>query len=410
VGVPHRIAMGVVWFFGLGALGMQLPFFGLYLHENAGLAGTRVGAVLALVPLVGLLVQPLWGQLGDRTGARARLLVLLSVGGALGYGALARAQGFAELLAATALLALFQTAFVPSAVSVTLALARDAGPHAFGLSRVWGTVGFLLFVVAFPHVLHAAQRAQGLERVPAGPSEPGLELMFAFAAVAVLLGGLASLALPRTGAVALRAPRGDWRRLLRHRPFLRALGLSVAGYFFLQGPLTLFPILVRERGGSLDAVSGMWVPMLLLEIPLVALSGATLARLGARGLVGLGLAAGGLRWLVCGLAGDLGWLYPAQLLHGVVVAGFVLGTPLYVESVVPERLRSTGQGALAMFGASLGGITSNLAAGWLLEHVGAAAPYLWGGLGALALGLLVPWLLPRGGEPSCDPRAEVVGP
>jgi MFS family permease len=138
--------------------------------------------------------------------------------------------------------------------------------------------------------------------------------------------------------------------------------------------------------------------MLLLEIPLVALSGASLARLGARGLVGLGLAAGGLRWLVCALASDLAWLYPVQLLHGVVVAGFVLGTPLYVESVVPERLRSTGQGVLAMFGASLGGISSNLASGWLLEHVGTRAPYLWGGLGALALGLLVPWLLPKDGD------------
>jgi MFS family permease len=270
--------MGLVWFFGLGALGMYLPFFGLYLHENAGLEGTRVGAVLALVPLVGLLVQPLWGQLADRTGARARLLVLLSVGGALGYGALARAEGFREVLLATGVLALFQTAFVPSAVSVTLALGRDAGPHAFGLTRVWGTVGFLAFVVAFPYALHAAQRAQGLEAVPGGPSEPGLELMFPLAALAALLGGLASLALPRTGAVALRAPRGDWRRLVRHGPFLRALGLSVLGYFFLQGPLTLFPLLVRERGGSLDSVSGMWVPMLLLEIPLVALSGASLAR------------------------------------------------------------------------------------------------------------------------------------
>ena len=400
--------MGLVWFFGLGALGMYLPFFGLYLHENAGLEGTRVGAVLALVPLVGLLVQPLWGQVADRTGARARLLVLLSVGGALGYGALARAEGFREVLLATGVLALFQTAFVPSAVSVTLALGRDAGPHAFGLSRVWGTVGFLSFVVAFPYALHAAQRAQGLAAVPGGPSEPGLELMFPLAALAVLLGGLASLALPRTGAVALRAPRGDWRRLVRHGPFLRALGLSVLGYFFLQGPLTLFPLLVRERGGSLDSVSGMWVPMLLLEIPLVALSGASLARLGARGLVGLGLAAGGLRWLVCALASDLAWLYPVQLLHGVVVAGFVLGTPLYVESVVPERLRSTGQGVLAMVGVSLGAITSHLGSGYLLEHAGPRAPYLVGGIGGLVLAALVPWWLPPVARPA--PAADEQSP
>ncbi len=391
--------MASVWFFGFGALGMYLPFFGLYLHENAWLGGARVGVVLAVVPLVGMAVQPLWGQLADRTGARARILVLVSLGAALGFAALGLARGFAALVLATALLAAFLTAFVPAAVAMTLALARRGDPHAFGLSRVWGTVGFLFFVVSVPHGLDAAQRAQGLARTPGGPSEPGLELIFAVASASVFVAGLAALALPRTGAVAMRAPRGDWRRLVHHGPYLRLLAFAFAGYVCLQGPLTIFPILVRARGGNLDSVSEMWVPMLLLEIPLVALSGASLERLGARGLLAIGILAGGARWLACGLAPGLGWIYPVQILHGVMVAGFILGAPLYVEAVVPERLRSTGQGLLTMLGASLGGITSNLASGWLLERVGPDVPYVAGGLGALLLGALVPFVLPPPGRP-----------
>jgi PPP family 3-phenylpropionic acid transporter len=391
--------MALVWFFGLGAFGLSLPFFGLYLHENAGLGGVRIGTVLALVPLVGMAVQPLWGQAADRSGARARLLVVIAVGGALGYAALFAARGFPALLAATALLAVFQTAFVPATVSVTFALARDAGAHAFGLSRVWGTVGFLLFVVAFPYGLDAVQRARGLAAVPGGPSEPGLELMFAVAGAAILAAGVAALRLPREGAVAVRAPRGDWQRLARHGPYLRVLGFAFAGYVCLQGPLNLFPVFVRARGGSLDSVSEMWVPMLVLEIPLVALSGASLERVGARGLLAIGVLAGGVRWLACGLTSGLDWVYPVQVLHGVSVAGFVLGAPLYVEAVVPERLRSTGQGLLTMLGASLGGIASNLASGWLLEAVGPDAPFVAGGAGALALAALVPLVLPPPGRP-----------
>jgi len=406
--MPHRVAMALVWFFGLGAVGMYLPFFGLYLHENAGLEGTRVGIVLALAPFVGMVVQPLWGQVADRSGARSRILVVVCAGAALGYAALWAAQSFPALLAATALLAAFQTAFVPGAVSVTLALARNAGPHAFGLSRVWGTLGFLFFVVAFPRALDAVQRARGLVPEPGGPSEPGLELMFALAGAAVLVGGLAALAIPLRGAVAVRAPRGDWTRLVAHGPYLRVLAFAFAGYVCLQGPLTLFPVFVRARGGTLASVSEMWVPMLLLEVPLVALSGATLARVGARGLLAIGIFAGGARWLVCGLSSGLDWVYPAQLLHGIAVVGFVLGAPLYVEAVVPERLRSTGQGILTMSGASLGGITSNLASGWLLERVGPDAPYLAGGIGALLLAALVPVALPRPGRP--PPAADEDGP
>jgi len=398
--MQHRLAMALVWFFGFGALGLYLPFFGLYLHENAGLGGTRVGVVLAVMPLVGLLVQPFWGQLADRTGGRAQVLVGVSVGAAAGYAALAVAQGFAGLVLATAFLAVFLGTFAPAAVAVTLALSRADDPHAFGLSRVWGTVGFLCFVAGFPWLLDAVQRARGLVPVPGGPSEPGLELAFALSSGLAFAAAIVALRLPRRGAVAARAAHGDWRRLLRSAPFLRVLAFSLAAYVCLQGPLTIFPLFVRERGGSLDAVSGMWVPMLLLEIPLVALSGASLERFGARGLIAIGVFCGGLRWLACGLATELAWLYPVQLLHAVTVAGFILGAPLYVEAVVPEQLRSTAQGVLTMVGSSLGGVTSNLAAGWLFEHVGTDAPYLVGGVGAIALGLLVPLLLPRPARPA----------
>ncbi len=71
-----------------------------------------------------------------------------------------------------------------------------------------------------------------------------------------------------------------------------------------------------------------------------------------------------------------------------------------MDAVVPERLRSTGQGLLAMLGVSIGGIASNLSTGWLIEHVSVDAPYVAGGLGALVLGCLVPLLLPRPAPPS----------
>ena len=394
--MQRPLVIALVWFFCLGAIGAFLPFFSLYLRENAGLSGMQLGIVLATLPLMGIAAQPFWGQIADRTGSRARVLVLIAFGAALGYAALYTARGFVALLLLTGVLAFFAQAIVPNCVAVTLALARRAGPHAFGYARVWGTVGFLAVVVGFPWLLHAVQTERGLEASP-GISEPGLELMFPVSAAMVALGALLALALPRRGAIALRAGRGDWRTLLRHRPYVRVLGFTLVAYLFLHGPMTMFPVFVRAQGGSLDSVSRMWILMLSLEIPLIALSGASLARIGPRGLLAVGAMAGGLRWAICGFAPSLAWIYPVQILHGVVVAGLIIGGPLYVEAVVPERLRSTGQGLLAMVGVSVGGIASNLATGWLLDRVGPEAPYAIGGIGAMLLGCLVPLLLP---EPS----------
>jgi PPP family 3-phenylpropionic acid transporter len=388
-------SMCAIWFFCLGGLGVHFPYYSLYLSENAGLDAAEVGAIYAVIPLVGLCTQPFWGQVADRSGSRARVLALLALGTALGYAALYFWSGFAALLLGTALLACFSTALIPACVATTLALTRDADRHAFGLTRIWGTLGALALVVVFPPLLHAWQALRGLEPAPGGPSEPGLEIVFLGAALMLLIGCATARCLPGASSLALRAARGDWLKLLRQAPFVRLLALALLAYLFLQGPMALLPLLVRAHGGSLDWVSWMWIAMLIAEIPVIALLGETVARIGARGLLAVGVIAGGLRWLVCGISDDLAWILAVQLLHGVTVAGLLLGAPLYADRVVPEPLRSTGQAMLAMVGVSVGGIASYLGAGSLLERLGADAPFLAGGVGALLLGAAIPLLVPR---------------
>jgi PPP family 3-phenylpropionic acid transporter len=387
-------AMGAFWFFCLGSLGLFFPFFSLYLRENAGLAGWQIGVLLGTTPMVAIAAQPLWGALADRTGSRARVLGVLCLGAAVGFAGLALGTSFAWLLLATVLLACFSTPMIPTAISVTFAITQDMGAHAFGLCRVWGTFGFGVAVVTFPLALDAIEASAGLVASAGGPSEPALRAMFPATGAIVLVAALIALTLPRADALAVRAERGDWKRLFAHPPYVRLLVVGLLGYLLLQGPMALFPVFVRAHGGSLDTVSRLWILMLALEVPLIALSGASLQRLGARGLLAMGLAAGAVRWIVCGFAPESAWVVPVQALHGVVVAGLVIGGPLYVEAVVPGELRSTGQNVLAMVGVSLGGLLSNLGAGVLLDLSGPDAPYRVGGVGALVVAMLLPWWLP----------------
>lgn len=225
-------------------------------------------------------------------------------------------------------------------------------------------------------------------------SEPGLGILFPLTALLMGAAALCALPIPRAGAVSLRAARGDWRALIHHRPVWILLALAVLAYLSLQGPMGLFPLLIRSQGGSMQTVGDLWVVMLALEIPLVLYTGATVARVGPRGLLFIGVASGGVRWTVCGFSDSTAAIYAVQILHGVTVAGLVIGGPLYLEAAVPERLRSTAQALLAMVGVGIGGIASNAGAGWLLEHVGPRAPYMAGGLGALLCALLLVSVLP----------------
>ncbi len=389
----HSIPLTLFWFTYFGSLGIFYPYFTLYLRENAGLTGTQVGMVLAISPLIGMIAQPLWGQVADRTGARTRVLAFLTLGTALGYLGLGYAQGFWSIVIAMSALAVVGTAVFPLMTSVSLAILRDAGRHAFGRVRAWGTVGYFILVLILPWLLASIpqtnQAAAG-----ANVAQPALGLMFPLTASLVLVSAFIAFLLPKKGAVGWRAARGDWRELLHNRAFVRFLGFSLLAHFLMHGPMWLLPIFIRARGGDLSTIRNMWILMLIVEIPLVLSTGSGLKRLGARGLLIAGVTIGGLRWILSALIVDTTLLFAVQALHGVMVVGLNLGSPLYLDVVAPEKLRSTAQGILSMVASGLAGILSNLTAGWLVDYSGVNLLYLLSGIGSLTLGVLSYWILP----------------
>jgi len=381
--IPTPLA--AFWLVYMAGMGVFFPYFSLYLGDpvhGLGLSGTQVGLVVSMIPVAALCCQPLWGQLADRSGHRRGVLITLALGTGVCYAILGRLESFHAVLVGTFALAAFQSSVLPVITSLSLAV---VGRERFGLVRLWGTVGFLALVVAFPPWL--AGRGGDLSS------------LFPLAAGLSLTAMVVALTLPRGGEVALRSQRGEVWRLLRHPPVLRLVLLLFAAQLCMQGPIHLFPLYLTARGGDAAVLGKMWVFMLLLEIPLIAFSGQTLRRLGPRGLLTAGLLAEGVRWSTCALSSNLAWIQGVQLLHGVGVAGVLVGGPLYLEHAVPPRLRSTGQTLLAAAGTGAGAIVSTAAAGWLIEHVGPAAPYTVAGVGALALAAVLYGVLPEPSQP-----------
>jgi PPP family 3-phenylpropionic acid transporter len=397
------VALSLFWLLSMGAMGIFFPFYALYLGENAGLSAGEIGAVFATVPAASLFAPTLWGRLADRRGQRPPILAAVAAGTSVGFASLAFADKFVPILVLTALLACFSTATIPLGVSASLGALGPEAHERFGRVRVWGTVGYLFFVVAFPPLLRCLRPLGGSVPDPRRPSEPGLELMFAAAAALALLAAAAATRIREPVIAPHERPRGSTRALLAHRPMRRILVFGFLAYFFLQGPMNFFPAYVRSRGGDLATVSWMWVYMLLPEIPLVALAGTGLRRLGARGLLAVGLLAGGLRWSLCAFAADLRVVAALQVLHGAVVTGLLMGGPLYVDAVAPEHLRSTAQGLLAAASVGIGGSASSLVTGTVLDRFGIDAAYFFGGAGALIVGLLTSTILPAPARPEPDP-------
>lgn len=371
-------------------LGVYYPYFSLYLRESLRFSGAQVGMAYAVPPLVGMIAQPLWGYIADATGSRARVLALLSLGTALGYALLTVPSSFAGVLACTAFLSFFATAQFPMAVAVSLsAIEHDGNRVPFGRIRVCGTLGFFVTVMCVP---------PALQRLAAARHEPEaavFHLIFALAAALAATASVIAATLPDARPAAhARLQPGDQRWLRTHPPYLRVLLVNFGAYFFLQGAMVLFPVFVRSRGGTTSTLSHMWLFMLSAETLLMFTVSGLQRRIGIQLAIAFGIFACGARWALGTLSAGLFWVYPLQTLHAAFVVSLQVSSALLVSTLVPDRLRASGQAGLTLLGSGLGGILSSTLAGHVLDAYGIDTVMLASGLGGMALGLAVPWLLP----------------
>ena len=129
------------------SVGITLPFLPGY-FAALGLSGTQVGLALAIGPALAMIMPPLWGQLADRSGRGGTILVVLCLGGALGFGLLSLADGLWGVLAGLAAFHLFGSSMSSQLDALALHHAQATGRSYVSL-RMWGSIGFVVSTLGF---------------------------------------------------------------------------------------------------------------------------------------------------------------------------------------------------------------------------------------------------------------------
>ena len=316
------------------ALGVYLPFFPRWL-EARGIGGVAMGAVAAMVPAIGLVAPPCFGYAADALHLRGWLLRVASAGAFTGFAVLGVASlGGASstlgvLLFAVATFAFFRQPMVLLADVFAMERAKDAGTT-YGRLRLWGSVGFLLAVIAAGRWLDS--------RTPAA-----LPLAIAAALAASVV---ASMGLPtgteRLGATLtpLRAHVGE---LLASADFRLFLVASLFGQAAHSAYDLTFSLHLRDLGVSEATVGVAWALGVVAEVVLMALAGPLLARHGGR-LLPLALLGGAARWALVATVRSPSLLLALQPLHSVSFGLTWLSALHYVKERAPARILATAQG------------------------------------------------------------------
>ncbi|MEM7117632.1 MAG: MFS transporter [Chloroflexota bacterium] len=364
-------------FFGLQFAGIAIfyPYIALYLI-SLGLSSSQIGLLLALVPLLGFVVQPLWGIATDIHHQHRLILVLacLSVGIVLIIYAFA--QTFWLLLLLTVLIAVMRAPIQILVTALALEhLARQQTNVGFGSLRLWGSVGFVVASLGFGAVFIDAENTWWI--IP-------------FYALCKFLLAIVAYTLPNADVHGQVSWREGVQLLQRNRTLAWFLfGLLLIGMTLGVVNNYLAVYLVDIEGASWMIGTALALSA-VFEIPLLARTQSFINRWGIRLMLLVGTAVLPLRWLLFAFIDEPLWVLPIQLSHSIAMMSLLVVAVLYVDRLLEPKWRTSGQALYTAFLHSVGPGIGLFFAGYIYGWNGIQFVWLFSAAVALlGLGVLV---------------------
>jgi len=363
------VALGGFYFFSFGALGAFFPFLPLLLAAR-GLGPQQIGWVMVLIPIGNLAVPPLWGLLADSLQARLALLRIAAVGAACTIFLFGPEWKIAGSMLAVGALSLFR-APLTSLADATAAheLARTGGD--FGRVRVWGSLGFGLFVLVV-----------GLANASRHPW-----LLVAATAFAYLSAAASTLPLRKRPSAPSPSVLTHVGAILVEPPILALLAAN-AFHYVAHGAYDAFFSLHLHRIGFSDRfVGAAWMVGIAVEVCVMLLARAVLEHRSGAGVLALCSAVAALRWILLSSLTSAIPILLTQTLHGITFGLWYLALVRTIQQRAPDQLRTSLQ-AIAFAFVGLGMVVGYLAGGLLLGRFGGPALFQMGSVCAAIASVL----------------------
>jgi PPP family 3-phenylpropionic acid transporter len=378
-------------------LGLFSPYLALYLAA-VGMSIAQIGVLMAVPQALRIVGPPVWGWLADRGSGGVSLLKFSSAMACLSALGLGLAGGsfepfdpieaaaqegsgvlaarFALLFVVLASLFFFTAAQMPIVEPLAMrATGGDAGRY--GRLRVWGSVGFILGVVAFGPVLDRL----GMKGLPWW--------------VAMLL-GLLALASFQMSAVRSTEQPARARLSIGQRMAERGVQAFFASAFLMMfahaALYAFFSLYLAAQGFSKTAIGLLWALGVIAEIAVFWFQRGLFERFGAPRLLDASLLAAILRFALIGLsAGWLPALVVAQLLHAVTFGVHHSASIATLQRWFEPGQQGRAQALYVTIGYGLGGSVGVLVASLVWTRVSPDAVFMVSAVAAAA-----GWLALRG--------------
>lgn len=336
----------ILYFFAFACQSAWLPIFADYLGGK-GYTGFRLGFILSITPAMMFLVQPIYGYIADKAGYKKTLLIAAALATISFLGYIVQG-GFYYMAGVTIMMSLFFNTIQPVLDSIALQITNKNPNFSYGTLRIAGAAGWSFMGIVTGYLI----------------GNTSTQVIFTIAAVAMAITFLFALGLPaysnkiatdKTGTPALQQISSllkDWQLL---KILIAVVFISIAATTIWN----FYSIYMKENGATAQIVGYGLALQGLCELPLFYFSAKIIQYFGLKKTLLITLLATALRMWLYSAVKNPQWALCIEVLHGISWSLFWVVCVEFVNKLVKEEWKATGQSMLyaAYFG--IGAIAGN---------------------------------------------------
>lgn len=350
------------------AFGGFMPFINLYLQVNQGFTGAQLGNFTFCTLIVSVLIVPIWGVLGDKTG-KYKLLLMLSLGASIIVSFIYSLQtGYIAVMISGIVLEICRSGIMPltdvQAVNYTT---KHKGNY--GFIRSMGSLGFVFGSLLVGKVVSSFDYSPMLTIY--------ITLLLLAFAISVLFPKPEKKAEVIDASENKPKQKGSLLLVLKNPHFLFLAVISLMTVILMDSANSYVGIhMVNQLHADPNSVSLFTVCTALPEILLLGIIGKWFSKYGFKKIFLLNAIILVIRYFIYIIAPNPYVFLAASLVHCIATGVSTVGNLSYLKAVIPDTSYGT---AVTLYNAAIavGRAIYSLVFGYMIDWFGSTSIFIF---------------------------------
>ncbi|NOU97962.1 MFS transporter [Paenibacillus sp. LMG 31456] len=338
-------------------------YFPLY-FQSKGFSAVQIGLLYSIGPMISIFSNLFWGFMSDKFHTVKKILIGILACQLIMAFFVSQSFHFGILMMLMAVFFFFQSPTSSLTDSLTLLTIRGT-KKSYASFRLWGSIGFAVASLVFGMWLKE--------------NGPNYTLLLCLGTISISL--ILSLFLTDVRSTSFNKP--EFRVLAkiigskRFLWFLLSVMIVSIAHRFNDGFLGLF---LHQLGADPSLVGWAWLVSASSEIPAFILLSKYGHRFKELPLLVVCSTVYVIRFILMSLIDNPLLVIAVQALHSISFGIFMFTVIRYIQRIVPDEYRATGQAIYAVTWSGMAGLLSGVLGGWIFNLAG---PHVMYGVGAI---------------------------